>query len=161
MVSTPSNETENHIQAYEYDMCGHVEQCVDRYLELSGAKRESLTQVATPCIDDHQLDPKDFQVKGRLAPVCSRIVLKVLFVARIKRADLLWSVNSLAREVTKWTVACDKRLHRLISYLQSTKNWTQQCFVGDAPDKCWLALFCDASFAGDLKDSKVPTLTYP
>ena len=27
-------------------------------------------------------------------------------------------------------------------------------FVGDYPKNCWLALFCDASFAGDLEDSK-------
>lgn len=60
----------------------------------------------------------------------------------------------LAREVTKWNVACDKRLHRLINYLNSTTEWVLVCFVGDAPDKCRLALFCDASFAGDLRDIK-------
>ena len=27
-------------------------------------------------------------------------------------------------------------------------------FVGDAPGDCWLTLFSDASFAGDLRDSK-------
>ena len=30
--------------------------------------------------------------------------------ARISRLDILWSVNKLARAVTKWTKACDKRL---------------------------------------------------
>ena len=78
----------SHVKSYEYDMCGHADQCVERYLDLSGEKRSSLKQVSTPCIDDHQLPPEDFQVKGKLKEVCARIVLKVLFLARIKRADL-------------------------------------------------------------------------
>ena len=28
------------------------------------------------------------------------------------------------------------------------------CFVGDPPEECLLSYFCDASFAGDLEDSK-------
>ena len=36
---------------------------------------------------------------------------------RIGRLDILWSVNKLARSITKWTKACDKRLNRLISYI--------------------------------------------
>ena len=33
-----------------------------------------------------------------------------LYLARIGRPDVLWSVNKLARAVTKWTKSCDKRL---------------------------------------------------
>ena len=36
-------------------------------------------------------------------------------MARIGRPDILWSVNKLARSITKWTKACDERLNRLIS----------------------------------------------
>ena len=42
-----------------YDMQGHTEARADRYLELSGKPNSSLEYVATPCLDDHQLDPKD------------------------------------------------------------------------------------------------------
>ena len=35
-------------------------------------------------------------------------------MARIGRPDIPWSVNKLARSITKWTKACDKRLNRLI-----------------------------------------------
>lgn len=51
-------------------------------------------------------------------------------------------------------VACDKRLHRMMSYLNSTANYVQKCDVGDSTSKCHLALFTDAGFAGDLKDSR-------
>ena len=41
------------------------------------------------------------------------------------QTDILWSVNKLARAVTKWTKACDERLARLISYIHSSYMWTQ------------------------------------
>ena len=77
----------------------------------------SLRQVATPCIDDHQLKLDEMTSKGILPPVAAKIVLKALYLARVGRMDLVWSDNVLAREVTRWTTACDRRLHRLISYI--------------------------------------------
>ena len=44
--------------------------------------------------------------------------------------DILWSVNKLARSITKWTKACDKRLNRLISYIHHTCEYKQYCHVG-------------------------------
>ena len=117
-------------------MKGHSEQCVDRYLELSGKHESSLKEVATPCIDDHLLSPEDFESKGELSPVAAKLVLKALFVARMGRPDIPWTVNVLARDVTKWTVACDKRLHRLISYMHHSKEWVHQAWVGDVSWRC-------------------------
>ena len=57
--------------------------------------------------------------------VCSQIVLKCLYLARSGGPDILWSVNILARAVTKWTEACDKRLSRLISYIHHTCEYKQ------------------------------------
>ena len=57
---------------------------------------------------------------GELSKVCSQIVLKCLYLARIGRHDILWSVNKFAQSITKWTKACDKRLCRLISYIHHT-----------------------------------------
>ena len=65
-------------------MTGHVEGCVERYLELAKKDRSSLKKVATPCIDDHQLLPEDFEKRGELADSAARIVLKALYVARMK-----------------------------------------------------------------------------
>ena len=102
----------------------------------------------------------DTTVKGVLSAVASRIVLKCLYTARMGRPDILWTVNVLAREITKWTIARDKRLHPLICYLHHTKDWAQACWVGDTISDCKLALFADASFAGDLKDSKSTSGAY-
>ena len=67
---------------------------------------------------------------------------------------ILWSVNKLARSITKWTKACDKRLNRLISYIHHTYEYNQHCHVGNTAKQCRLGLFQDSDFAGDLEDSK-------
>ena len=63
-------------------------------------------------------------------------------------------MNELARAVTTWTKACDKRLARLISYLRHTCEYRQYCCVGNTAQQCRLGLFQDSDFAGDLEDSK-------
>ena len=63
-------------------------------------------------------------------------------------------MNKLARAVTKWTKACDKRLARLISYIPHTCEFRQHCHVGITAQQCRLGLFQDSDFAGDLEDSK-------
>ena len=101
-----------------------------------------------------------FQRRGN--KICWRIVkyhalkfvLKCLYLQRIGRLDILWSVNKLARSITKWTKACDKRLHRLISYIHHTSEYRQYCHVGNTAKHCRLGLFQDSDFAGDLEDSK-------
>ena len=91
---------------------------------------------------------------GELSQVCSQIVLKCLYLARIGRPDIPWSVNKLARSITQWTKACDKRLNRLISYIHHTSEYKQYCHVGNTAKQCRLGLFQDSDFAGDLEDSK-------
>ena len=45
------------------------------------------------------------EIRGRIVKVCSQIVLQCLYLASIGRPDILWSVNKLARSITKWTKA--------------------------------------------------------
>ena len=75
-------------------------------------------------------------------------------MARIGRLEILWSVNKLARSITKRTKACDKRLNRLISYIHHTCEYKQYCYAGNTAKQCRLGLFLDSDFAGDLEDSK-------
>ena len=91
---------------------------------------------------------------GELSPGCSQIVLKCLYLARIGRPDILWSVNKLARAITQWTRAWDKRLARLISYIHRTCEFKQYCHVENTEQQCRLGLFQDSDFGGDLEDSK-------
>ena len=111
-------------------------------------------KVSTPCIDDHHFKEEETKSFGELSSTCSQIVLKCLYLARIGRPDILWSVNKLARSITKWTKACDKRLNRLISYSHHTSEYKQYCHVGNTAKQCRLGLFQDSDFAGDLEYSK-------
>ena len=83
---------------------------------------------------------------GELVHVCAQIVFTYLYLARIGRPDLLWSLNILARTATKWNGARDQRLARMISYFISRKTYRQFCRVGDKVDNCKLGLFQDTSF---------------
>ena len=66
---------------------------------------------------------EELESVGEMSEVCSQIVLKCLYLARIGRPDILWSVNMFARSVTKWTQARDRRLARLISYIPSHERF--------------------------------------
>ena len=135
-------------------MAGHAKKCVERYCELANKTTQQLYKVSTPCIDDHHFKEEEMKSIGELSQVCSQNVLKCLHLARIGRPDILWSVNKLARSITKWTKACDKRLNRLISYIHHTCEYKQYCHVCNTAKQCRLGLFQDSDFAGDLEDSK-------
>ena len=79
--------------------------------------------------------------------------MDILYTASCERFDLLFPVCYLAREVTRWTRACDKQLHRLVCYILGTIDWNLESFVGDPAEDLSAVVYCDADFAGDKKDS--------
>ena len=78
-------------------MAGHAKKCVERSCELANRTTQQLCNVSTPCIDDNYFKEEELKSVGELSHVCSQIVLKCLYLARIGRPDILWSVNKLAR----------------------------------------------------------------
>ena len=88
------------------------------------------------------------EVRGALAPHAASVLMKLLYAARIARFDLLRSINSLARNVTKWTKEDDVRLRRLMCYVNSTLDLKMIRWVGDSIDTLDVALHADADFAG-------------
>ena len=116
------------ISSWFYDMEGHAKKMCGKILR--NKTTQLFYKVAAPCVDDHQFKEEEMKSVGELSQVCSQIVLKCLFLARIGRPDSLWSVNKLARAVTKWTKACEKRLARLISYIHHICEFRQYCYVG-------------------------------
>ena len=156
----PTTKSKVGIRGCRYDMSGFVQQTVEKYLELSGKDESSLKKVTTPSIDDHTIDPKEFEEKGELASDGpggwhpAKVLMKMLYCARIVRLDLLWTICSLARQVTKWTRASDRKLHRLVSYLHHSQDISLEAFVGNTAAELAILWFSDADFAGDIKDSK-------
>ena len=142
------------VSSWSYDMECRAKKCVEPYCELANKTTQQLNKVSTPCIHDHHFKEEELKSVGELSKVCSQIVRKCLYLARVGRLDILWSVNKLARSITTWTKACDKRVNRLISYIHHTCEYKQYCYVGNTAKQCRLGLFQDSDFAGDLEDSK-------
>ena len=89
----PAAET---ISSWSYDMEGHAKKCVERYSELTNKTTEQLYKVATPCMDDHQFKgEEEMKSVGELSAVCSQVVLKCLYLARVGRPAVLWSETKL------------------------------------------------------------------
>ena len=122
---------------------------------MSNTKGERLRHASTPFIDENLLpvgqDPsvgKDDTDKGLLAPVASKVLMKLLYAARMARWDLLRPVCALAACVARWTKMCDKMLHKLVCYVNSTVNKRLVGYVGDELLECWLEIYTDADLAG-------------
>ena len=61
---------------------------MERYCELANKTTQQLYKVSTPCIDDHHFKEEEMKYVGELSQVCSQIVLKCLYLARIGRPDI-------------------------------------------------------------------------
>ena len=137
--------------AWSYDVEGRAQKCVERYCELANKETEQLYKLSTPCLDDHNIKKEELETVGELSHVSSQIVLMCLYLARIGRPDTLWSVNKVARAVTTWTRAWDRRLARSISDIHHTIDCMQYCHVGNTAQHCRSGLFQDSDL--DLEDS--------
>ena len=60
----------------------------------------------------------------------------------------------------RWTPECDKRLHRLISYIDTTADAMQIGWVGDDLSHLEPCLYADADFAGCVLTQRSTTGVY-
>ncbi len=91
---------------------------------------------------------------GILQPIAARVLMKILYGARMARYDLLRAVGGLASSVTKWTRQCDADLYRLVCYINTTAEMTQVSWMGDEPDGLRLQIFVDADHASDVRTQR-------
>ena len=88
------------ISSWSYDMEGHAKKWVERYCELSNKTTQQLYKVSTLCIDDHHFKEEELKSVGELSQVCSQIVQKCLYLARIGRPDIL--LEHYCEKVQNW-----------------------------------------------------------
>ena len=88
------------------------------------------------------------QPAGVLQPIAASILMKVLYAARMARFDLLFTVSRLACYISKWTTDCDRRLYRLMCYINSTKHLRLVGWVADEALQLRPHVYADADLAG-------------
>ena len=108
----------------------------------------SFAMLATPYVSENLLTQQDFEVEGQVSHKSSSVLMKLLWVCRLARPDLAYSISTLATQVTRWSRNSDKQLFRLVSYLNSTLDVCMVSQVSDPPAECTLDLFCDADLGG-------------
>ena len=69
------------VRGVRYGMEGFVEQCVDRYLELTGLARSSLRRCFAPGLEDAAFTQEDYETTGQLAGQASKVIMKILYAA--------------------------------------------------------------------------------
>ena len=119
-------------------------------VEMEHDRAENGAYHATPAQDRKDLGgtPPPAPDQGRLQPIAAKVLMKILYAARLCRFDLLRAVCHLATFVTKWTSECDRKLHRLVCYINSSKHLRMIGWVGDDLSALQPHLFADADFAG-------------
>ena len=71
--------------------------------------------------------------------------------------DLLRIIGCLACSFTRWTKYCDKRLHRLVEYIDSSIDFVQVGWIADKADDLQAVLAADADLAGHVPTAKSTT----
>ena len=143
------------VKQMEYNMRPFFEQCVDSYLTLIKKGISTLKPAKAPFLDETKVEDSPIESKeGLLAPIACKVLMEILYGARLARFDLLRPIAALASKVTKWGSVCDRMLHRLVCYINSSLDYKLKGHIGDSSKDLTLALFSDADFAGCLDTAK-------
>ena len=76
------------------------------------------------------------------------VLMTLLYSARAARYDLFYSINWLAKRITRWDDRCDRRLHRMMCYIFTTSEYKRMGYIGDDPEELTTHCYADANFAG-------------
>ena len=91
---------------------------------------------------------------GELASTASSVLMKLTWISRLARPDVLRATTWLATKVQKWSRSCDTHLHRVICYLYQNHNQESMLmgWINDPPEELYVEMFVDADFCGDDED---------
>ena len=124
-----------------------AKQCVELYEQLSGKK---VKHFRIPHCDGGTLVDTDDQCVGQLSASSAKLVMKLMWLGRISRPDIMVAINTLA---TRWSTNYDKRAARLVGCIAATVDYAHVMRIKDFPAKLWLSLYVDSDF-GSSPDMK-------
>ena len=106
---------------------------------LSG---KAVKQYQTPHVDPGSLVVSDDAPRG--------MVMKLLWLARLSRPDILVAVTLLAAKVTAWSINEERMVARLVGYVSYSSIW----FIADASQSLSLSLYVGSDFGGCLHTAR-------
>jgi len=117
-------------ELFAFDMRAYAQDIVTDYLRISNGKK--LKVVNTPFFANGDIDSDG--ERGELANCASSILMKMMWLARLARPDLLRVTTWLATKIQKWCSGCDVALYRAICYIDSTKSSLLTGHINDDSD---------------------------
>ena len=134
-------------ELFAFDMRACAQDIVMEYLRITNGK---LKHVNTPFFAHGDTDTDDS--RGELADKASNILMKMMWLARLARPDLLRVMTWLATRIQKWCSSCDVALFRAVSYIVSTKSHLLTGYVNDEPKDVFVEFFVGADLCGASED---------
>ena len=91
----------------------YLEAAVEEYMNEIGIT--SIKWVPSPSTDDKF--EAQYAKKGKQAETVLSHLMKIMYMSRLCRGDVLTTTSFLARRVHYWSLNDDRRLHRLMSFI--------------------------------------------
>ena len=127
-------------------MSGYARTIVAEYVAITGAAPRS---AVSPFIHvAYTGEP----AAGSLAGRASSVLMKLMWLSRLARLDLLRCTCFLARRVNAWSSEEDLLLSRAIGYLNHSADRLLTGSLGMRESELFVEAFCDADFAGEVDD---------
>ena len=125
-------------------------------LKLAKQNESILNKPApTPYLADDDKDyDEDNEPKGQLQSITAKVIMNILYGARMALHDLLHSCQMLVCKITKRTKRCDQRLLRIVSYMHQNIDIVMFGWIGYKSADWRIWLHTDADFAADKSTSK-------
>ena len=135
-----------------FDMEEYCLSAVALYKQISG--HTSLKDARTPFCPEGSLPEADECTRGELSGSACSILMKDLWLARLSRPDIQRPICELATKVQCWSRNDDRRVHRLMCYMNSSSFFRLVGKVNDLPKDLKLLLFVDADLCGNSLTSR-------
>jgi hypothetical protein len=133
------------------EQCEYASYIVQEYQSATG---ELVRPAKTPAQEWQVYTKEEITSKGVCTEAFVRRMLGLLqYLARGTRYELKYAINRLARNLLKWTIACDKELRRVVRYVNGTLTWGVGITV-DPNEKVGLVFDVDADHGNDALDRR-------
>ena len=70
----------------------------------SSVANKPIKSYASPCWDEGSLIASDDEPRGQRAPHAAKLVMKLMWLRRIPRPDVMFIINLLAKHIATWSV---------------------------------------------------------